>query len=279
MGRRERKTRQRERKKLLRRADQAGEPADLKETLVEGISRLEHQDRLFEEWKSGLRLVYSKGLEKWWTTPVLTNQTPFPIPEDRQTARRYRGAAFACIGIESLLGASIFATFLMLPWWVAILVGAVVAVLAANIFESSILLIFRQVDRPKQMLDEIRRWVLWPAFILFAVSLLIWLAARTATDELAMFLEPAMQITLWMTTVSLLLLGAALLTAASIVNWSKEISDEFRAVEQEQITAQVLRDFFRNRLRSLLDRHAPSLLLAAPSALSRNKEERHDPET
>jgi hypothetical protein len=276
MQRREWKTLQQEREKLQEDVNNAGDPIDLKATLSKGINRLAHQNNLLEERKAGLRLVYSKGLEKWWTTSVPTHQVPFPIPEDRHTARRYRGAAYACIAFEALLGASIFATFLMLPWWVAILVGTVVAVLAANIFESSILLLFRQVDRPKQMLNDIRRWVLRPGFILFAVSLLFWLAARTATKEMALFLEPAMQITLWLTTVSLLLLGAALLAAASIVSWSEQITGEYRAVEQEQIAANLLYDAFSNRLRSS-DPHAASLLLPSRSVMSQNKEERHGP--
>lgn len=273
MKRREWKTLQQEREKLQEDVNNAGDPTDLKATLSKGIRRLAHQDNLLEERKSGLQFVYSKALEKWSTTSVPTNRVPFPIPEDRETARRYRGAAYACIAFEALLGASIFATFLRLPWWLAILVGTVVAVLAAYIFESSILLLFRQVDRPKQMLNDIRNSVLRRAFILFVISLLFWLAARTATGKVAIFLEPVMQVTLWLTTVGLLLLGAALLAAASIVNWSEDISREYRAVEQEQITANLLHDAFSNRLRSV-DWHAPSLLLPSRSVMSQNKEER-----
>jgi hypothetical protein len=64
------------------------------------------------------------------------------------------------------------------------------------------------------------------------------------TGELALLLLPVFGVSLWTTTLSLLLMGAALFAAAHVVDWSHKLYQDYAALDSEQLNLRLLREEF-----------------------------------
>jgi heme A synthase len=172
-------------KALRRRTEEAGNLQDHRRVLRAAVSVLEYEMNRLEQEKASLRMLFHRKLEAWWSSPAPVDHIPFAIPDDHRASRLYLLAAIASITFETLLGAWISVT-LGLPWWS----GALVAVLAAVIFDGGFSLAFRQADRPKEALGKIKRWLLLPSLVGFGLSFLFLLLARTVSGDIALLLLP-----------------------------------------------------------------------------------------
>jgi hypothetical protein len=229
-------------KALRRRIDEAG-LQDRQRAILAAVSVLVYWMNHLDQKKAALRMLFHRKLEAWWSSPAPVDYIPFAIPDDRRASRLYLLAAIACITFETLLGAWISVT-LGLPWWS----GALVAVLAAVIFDGGFSLAFRQADRPKETLGKIKRWLLVPSLVGFGLSFLFLLLSRTVSGPIALSLLPIFSTALWTTTLSLLLMGGALFAATHIVDWSSKMSRDYHALDAEQANMKLLHDEFLNDL-------------------------------
>jgi hypothetical protein len=184
-------------------------------------------EKHLEEEKQTLCQLFREEQEKWTgNVAEKTHLRPIAEPQDCQKAQMYRWGATACTLLEAAMAGFIFAN-LGLPWWL----GALVAVLLVVIFEAGFSLTFDEPDEPTKAYVKIRRWLLGPSFVIFVVSALTLLLARTIPESWVPQLMEVFNLSLWSTTVSLLLLGGALLAAAHLRGWSGHITALYEAVD------------------------------------------------
>jgi len=236
----------RQRDKLRRDVDEAGDQKNRESTLHDAIYTLRFDSKQLAQEMENQRFLFTRRLNSWWSSdePV---RTPFLIPEDNRSSQLYRVSAYTCMSFESLLAGWII-NQMDYQWWVGLTIGGVVALLTAVLLHGCFLLAFRNMGQPKQTLGRIKRLLLKPSLILFSVSFSILLLSRTVSGKLALLLEPAFGISLYTTTVGLLLLAGALLAAAHVVGWSTTDHREYVKLVEEQFETDRLRTNFESML-------------------------------
>ncbi|MBI3247854.1 MAG: hypothetical protein HYZ50_15225 [Deltaproteobacteria bacterium] len=165
--------------------------------------------------------------EKWTgysAADILTR--PEIHPEAHRKAQLYKAGTLACTAFEAALAAFI-CTMIGLPWWA----GVVGAILLVVIFHACFNLAFDIPEEPTKTYANLRRYLLVPALVIFAVAILSMLLGRSVPAHWVLEYEEVFNVGLWATSVSLVLLGGALWAAAHIQGWSGQISGEYEAIE------------------------------------------------
>src|SRR5205809_5004940 len=157
-----------------------------------------------------------------------------------------QSAGWIAILFECALGAWL-ALRIGIAWWT----GVVLALLLGVILHGALTFLFRRSGQPRETYATLKKWLLWPAFILTLVSILAVLAVRVLTGWLLLALLPFLGLSLWSATIGLLLLGAALLVASDVYEWSRRDAREYAAIDYEQHKSENVRREFEEDLREL----------------------------
>ena len=224
-------------KKIQRNLEEAGAPDKQTKILEFVIPTLEQDILRLSEIKKTRKLVFNQKLEIWWSKTVEKDIRPFAIREAVRTGNVYLWSAIACLVFETVIAAVIFWGMGASPWF-----GLLFAVVAGLILEGVVSLGLNRLDRPKETLRKIRHWVLAPAAILFGISFVLLLLARTVTGEIAVQLLPAFNTSLWTITIGLIGMAGAFLAAREVLVWSQRDEEEFNTLELEETRTKAFRD-------------------------------------
>lgn len=250
-------------KKLQQRVDEAGDQEDRRRALQSAVDLIDAGIQRLENELAALREVFRRKLETWLTN-LFQVLIPFTIPEDHRDAKLYRIAAFACIFLEAALAVWICMR-IGLPWWV----GVAIAILAAFLFHGGLSFAFRRVERPKETIGRLRRYLVWPSIAVFGISFLVLLLARTATGGVAVLLLPLFGVALWTTTLGLLLLAGGLLAAAKVIDWSYKDHKNYDTKDRDLATLKVYkRNFIDELKRSAMQQQEPGATTFHPDKVS-----------
>lgn len=234
-------------KKLWRNVDNAGDKQSqvnalmaiwiiASQAFISGAEDLRVKANLFvhrlESWRDDLLFVF-RG-------------QPFVISDDEQRAKKFFWGAVASLLIEVVLGTAI-ASRNGLPLWT----GVFIALTLAIVFDALFVLAWLRAKRYREALDKLRRFLLYPAGIIFGIALPIFLLGRMVRGQMAASLATVVSVSLWLSTLSLLVLGATLLACAFIYRWTKRDKADF---DEEMAKQTALRVTMDKTLRELLSR-------------------------
>jgi hypothetical protein len=207
----------------------AGSPADHRQILRALVSRLENERASWGRRLEALRADYRRRLERWRTEEVPENTAVPAIPSDLHESKLYRITGSFALAAEAALAAWVFSR-LGVNWWI----GALAAVLIAATLHGLFALLFGDTERPRLGLWLLRRIVILPAAFAFLIAVALGVLARYVHGGLAVALLPALSVALWLGTISLLVLAAALFALAHIYAWSGRFEREYREAEAEE---------------------------------------------
>src|SRR5439155_26188679 len=127
-------------------------------------------------------------------------------------------------------------------------------------------------DRPKVTVDRIKRYAAIPAIVGFLVALAGGALARYVTGNLAYLLLPLFSFSLWLGTLSLIVLAASLFTIAHLRGWASRHENEYHRLDSyERASASFLRELLQEEQWTAEpgQMRKPTLLL--PEAVSQGK--------
>lgn len=208
--------------KSQRQVDEIGKPLDKWRHIQRVVKILEGDINRLEQQLKAQRALFCEEYAAWVGVFDAFCEIPFSIPEDHRAATRYRISAVSAIAFESALAAWL-SQGMGLPWWT----GALLAFLTAGILHGALLLTFRKAEKPRETLGKLRRVLLRPSLFVFFISLVILLLVRSVSGELAVTLLPLFGVSLWTTTIALLIAASTLLAAADVTDWSWKEAKEY----------------------------------------------------
>lgn len=162
---------------------------------------------------------------------------PFIILEDKQRAKKFLWGAVAALLGETALGTAI-AIRNGLPFWSGVFIASVLAIF----FDAAFLFAWLRAKRYREALDKLRRFLLKPSLIIFGIALPVFFLGRMARGQMAVSLATVVSVSLWLATLSLLVLGATLLACAFIYNWTKRDKGDFDEAMGGQTALRVTMD-------------------------------------
>ncbi len=211
------------------RLDDAGTPADRYALRTMLADRLRGDLRLYGARLHALEADYQRFLSSWTTEHVPPGAIPTRLPEDVHARRRYLIGGLVALTAESLLAAWIFAHRGVLP-----LFGIVAAVCVTLVFDGALdLLLVAKNPRPKEALRTLKRRLVLPAFLAFVLAAAFLALARYVEGGLALLLLPLFSGALWVATMALLLLAAALFCAAHLYGTTLRQEREYAELDRE----------------------------------------------
>lgn len=207
----------------------AGGTHNKRKALKSAIAFAEHDEQRLDKIKDKRCAEFRRRKEEWRGEPAEKDEIPHALPHERRAARTFRWSGWFAILLECIL-ATLISIAMRWPWWAGVLIALVFAV----VLHGGLLMVSRRSGRPRESYATLKRWVLIPSLFLAVISLLMLLAVRSVTGWLLLALLPFLTLSLWTATVGLLLLGAALLTAADIFDWSRKDAQEYAGYAHEQ---------------------------------------------
>jgi hypothetical protein len=218
----------------------AGVPADRHQLRSTLISQLGKRIETLKRQKEMVACDYRRNLERWRSEDIPENVPVCALPSDVHDSRVYRLTGLFALLCEMALAAWVFYA-LGVGWWMGVLMGLGVTLTLHGVF----LHVFDDRERPKQSIYRIRRLASLPAVFGFLIALALGVLARYVHGSLAVALLPAFSISLWLGTLSLLILAASLFTLAHILGWSARYQDQHRKLEHEERASSAFLDELR----------------------------------
>lgn len=206
--------------------------ARLAEACMSAMHLINAEIEIIERIKANGGEDFSREYTAWHGEPP-ANDTPRVIPEAVAKANRYRlaGAASAVLEIAlatfvlSGMGAGLFTAFIssaVLTWLLLLLAHGAIAEATER-------------PSPHHSRDLIKKYVFRPALFLTIPAIGIVLLARVVSDLsdwlLPIFL-PLLQLSLWIATLGLILLGGALYALADLYRWSERHAKNFDQLDR-----------------------------------------------
>src|SRR5881396_3662267 len=207
----------------------AGAPTDRDQLRSTLVSRLANDVELLGQGKETIGKDYRRQLERWRTEEVPENAPVSAIPGDVYDGRIYRVTAVFALFSEAALAAWIF-NRLGIAWWFGVLTALFITFTLHGVF----LQIFDNPERPKEAIYRIRRAAALPAIFGFLIALALAMLARYVYGSMALALLPLFSGSLWLGTISLLVLAASLFTVAHLRGWSLRYEKEHRNLDAEE---------------------------------------------
>ncbi len=189
------------------------------------------------------KTLFHNTLETWWKDAIDKELDPFVIDQDRHVARIYDLGALLSILLEVGLAGWISYAF-RFPLWA----GIPLALILPGILEAVLTFSLWKRERPRETLDKLKKWLLKPSASLFGAAALFLLLYRVLPVKTAVTLEPLVNVGLWITTISSLLMAGALLTAGRIYNWSYRDANKHKQLTQERQESHRYREEFKAEL-------------------------------
>ena len=198
-----------------RELDTAGSPSDrdtvgfeLKERLTDDIETLGGDI-------AGVEQDFRDYLGRWTTASVPDETLPHVRDEDRDDYRVMLASAIAAVVGESALAAWTFSVQKINPWY-----GVASAVIITLLLHGALGFILNDKERPKLIIDRLRRYFFRPSLIAFALAAAIGIPVRYVRGVLALIGRDIFPVALSVATLALLTLAASLLAAQSKMRWS-----------------------------------------------------------
>lgn len=198
---------------------------DLRERLV---ARLRDDTEVLSEGKAGLQADFRRQLERWRTERVPESVPVRAIPSEVSDSRVYRVTAVFAMLAEMSLAAWVF-------WRLGVgwAIGALSACFLTLTLHGVFLQVFSNPERPKETVHRLKTLAALPAVIGFLVALSLGVLARYVYGALAVFLLPVFSLSLWLGTLSLLVLAASLFTMAHVLGWSRRYEKAYRKIDAD----------------------------------------------
>src|SRR2546425_6066973 len=114
-------------------------------------------------------------------------------------------------------------------WWIGVPRAIGITFTLHGIF----LHLFEDEDRPKETWRRIKHYAAIPAIIGFVIAIAGGALARYVTGSLAYLLLPLFSFSLWLGTLSLIVLAASLFTIAHFRGWALHHEKEYRKIDAE----------------------------------------------
>src|SRR2546425_7519590 len=151
-------------------------------------------------------------------------------------------------------------------WWIGVPRAIGITFTLHGIF----LHLFEDEERPKETLHRIKHYAAIPAIIGFVIAIAGGALARYVTGSLAYMLLPLFSFSLWLGTLSLIVLAASLFTIAHLRGWAKRHENEYWQLDGDSRASKAFLDQLEVEERgSNPSEGRPRLLL--PEAVSQNK--------
>src|SRR2546427_227930 len=200
----------------------AGTVEDRAHVRQAAMARLKDEIEVTAQRKEAVKKDFRERLEKWETRTVPENAPVVARPGDRHDSRLYRLTGWIALLSETGLAAWIFLR-LHVPAWI----GALTALGITFTLHGVLLFACESEDRPKETVDRIKRYAAIPAIVGFLIALAGGALARYVTGSLAYMLLPLFSFSLWLGTVSLIVLAASLFTIAHLRGWAQRHEREY----------------------------------------------------
>src|SRR5437667_1933186 len=207
----------------------AGAPADRDQLRSTLTSRLTNDVELLGQGEETTGKEFRRQLERWRTEEVPETVPVSAIPGDADDSRLYRVTAVFALLSEMALAAWIFDR-LGVAWWFGVLTALFITFTLHGVF----LQIFDNPERPKEAIYRIRRAAALPAIFGFLIALGLGMLARYVYGSMAVALLPLFSLSLWLGTISLLVLAASLFTVAHLRGWSVRYEKQYRKLDAEE---------------------------------------------
>lgn len=173
---------------------------------------------------------YQAGLENWGELPK-PGAEPTQLPDQTRLAQRYRRGGYVSIFFEVFVAVLVgYAA----RGFLGAAVAAAAAALLALLLHYGMDYLFNRHDRPQESIERLRSFIGWPSFVIALLSAFMLLLPRVMHGTLLLMIRPYLNIALYTAGVGLLFLGASLLVVAGIYFWSKDSTDEYKALEDEE---------------------------------------------
>jgi hypothetical protein len=230
----------RERKRIRARMD--GAPDVRERTARSALPLVDGDVERLDATLAQDRNLFAKTLSSW-TGCSEASQRPFVVRDQRRDSLTYGVTAAGCALAEAGLGALI-APILGLPFCSGI-VGALMLMLLVH---GAVVFLFRDAERPKQSLKEVKVWLGVPGAVTLLISLLSLMPVLRSSGAWALMFLPVSNIGLWLATLGFIFMGAALFTASYFLNWSWSSTKHYEKIERELIETRAVRDELKRAL-------------------------------
>ncbi|MCI0622778.1 MAG: hypothetical protein L0387_14145 [Acidobacteria bacterium] len=207
----------------------AGTLSDQHQLRSRFISKLRHEVGILQQRKNTIQAGFRRRLERWRTEEIPQDQPVCAIASDVQDSRLYRITAVFAFLCEMGLAAWIF-WHLGVGWLFGVLTALFITATLHGVF----LQIFNDPERPKETVHRLKTRAALPAIIGFLAALGIGILARYVSGGMALLLLPLFSFSLWLGTVSLLILAASLFTLAHVLGWSARHDKAYRKLDDEE---------------------------------------------
>src|SRR5437867_3133488 len=251
--------------KARRRLRHAGTLEDRAQCRQSMIARLRDDIEVLGHRKEAIQNDFRKRLATWETRslpeppPVLAN------PSDTHDARLYRLTGWIALLCETGLAAWIFMRLGVSAW-----IGALAAFGITFTLHGVFLYVFEDEERPKETAYRIKQYAAIPAVIGFVIAVAGGALARYVTGRMAYMLLPLFSFSLWLGTLSLIVLAASLFTIAHLRGWAKRHENEYWQLDGDSRASKAFLDQLEAEERgSNPSEGRPRLLLH--EAVSQNK--------
>jgi hypothetical protein len=207
----------------------AGTTADRDQLRARTLAQLANDVQSLKESKHAIRADFRRQFERWRTEEAPPDAPVAAVPSDVQDVRVYRLTAVFALLCEVGLAAWIFWR-LGVSWWL----GVLTAIGITFTLHGVLLHLFHNPERPKETVYRIKRYVSTPAALGLLMALGAAMLARYVHGALALALLPVFSLSLWLGTMSLLMLAASLFTLAHLWGWSARHAEHYRRVDAEE---------------------------------------------
>ena len=251
--------------KARRRLRHAGTVEDRAQFRQSMIARLHDDIEVLGHRKDAVQQDFRKRLATWETRTVPEQAPVLANPTDAHDSRLYRLTGWIALLCETGLAAWIFMR-LGVPAWIGALAAFGITFTLHGVF----LYVFEDEERPKETAYRIKRYAAIPAIIGFVIAVAGGALARYVTGKMAYVLLPLFSFSLWLGTLSLIVLAASLFTIAHLRGWALRHEKQFRGIDDACRASKAFLDQLETEERqSNPSENKPRMLL--PEAVSQGK--------
>src|SRR5262245_8528202 len=192
------------------------------------MAQLKNDIEVIGERKNAVRDDFRRRLEQWETRAVPERVPVLANAGDTHDSRLYRLTGWIALLCETFLAAWIFFRLGVAPW-----IGALTALGVTFTLHGVFLYVFEDEERPKETVYRIKHYAAIPAIVAFVMALAGGALARYVTGNLAYMLLPVFSFSLWLGTLSLIVLAASLFTIAHLRGWGLRHEKVYEKLDAE----------------------------------------------
>jgi hypothetical protein len=198
-----------------RELDNAGTPDNKETARFKLVDTITYDLETLRSDLKGVEVDFRAYQSRWTTETVSDDVNPHVRDEDRDEFRIMFWSALTAIAGEAGLAGWTFKVQSVNPWY-----GVASALIITGLLHGGLSFVLNDKERPKVMIDRLRRYFFRPSLIAFAVAAAIGLPVRYVHGVMALIGRDIFPVALSFATFALLTLAAALLTAHSKMKWA-----------------------------------------------------------